>query len=129
MRRRGAHPGPVRFVRCRAGNHAKAHRRMPSSCRRDGRMSCVVRNRLTLTALMVMGLSRPAFGQEPTSGPPSEPTWSSDLSAAWYMPRDESDFIQPTIRADRGRLHLETRYAYEDRESLSFFAGANFEFG
>lgn len=42
---------------------------------------------------------------------------------------NESDYVQPTIRADRERLHLETRYAYEDRESLSFFAGANFEFG
>ena len=32
---------------------------------------------------------------------------------------DESDYIQPTFKADRDWLHLETRYAYEDRKSLS----------
>jgi hypothetical protein len=42
---------------------------------------------------------------------------------------EESDYIQPTIKADRDWLHLEARYAYEDRNSLSFFAGVNFEFG
>jgi len=86
--------------------------------------------RLTLIVALVMALSRPALGQEPT--PPSTPTesaWSGSVSAAWYMLRDESDYIQPTVRADRNWLHLETRYAYEDRKSLSFFAGANFEFG
>jgi hypothetical protein len=43
------------------------------------------------------------------------------ISTAWYMLPDESDYIQPTIRIDRGWLHLETRYVYEDRHSLSFF--------
>jgi hypothetical protein len=43
--------------------------------------------------------------------------------------QDDDWFLQPTVVADRGRLHLESRYAYEDRESLSFFAGANFTFG
>ena len=33
------------------------------------------------------------------------------------------------VQADRGRFHFETRYNYEDRESTSFFVGANFEFG
>jgi hypothetical protein len=51
------------------------------------------------------------------------------VSGALYLLPDEEDFVQPTFKADRGRLHLETRYAYEDRESVSFFAGANFELG
>jgi hypothetical protein len=51
------------------------------------------------------------------------------LSGALYVLPDEENFLQPTLRADHGRLHLETRYNYEDRGSLSFFAGANFEFG
>lgn len=45
------------------------------------------------------------------------------------MLQDESDYIQPTLKADRDWLHLETRYAYEDRDSLSFFGGVNVEFG
>jgi len=51
------------------------------------------------------------------------------VSGAQYLLPDEGDFVQPTFRADRGRLHLEARYNYEDRESASFFVGANFEMG
>lgn len=69
-------------------------------------------------------------GQEPsTPASGAKPTWSGSVSGAWYQLRDEADYVQPTLKADRGRLHLETRYAYEDRESLSFFGGANFEVG
>ena len=42
---------------------------------------------------------------------------------------DESDYLQPTARLDWKRMHFEARYAYEDRKSLSFFAGPTFEFG
>jgi hypothetical protein len=37
--------------------------------------------------------------------------------------------VQPTITADRGALHLEARYNYEDRQSTSAFVGWNLEFG
>jgi hypothetical protein len=69
-----------------------------------------------------------ALAQEPTATI-QESAWLGSISGAWYMLTDESDYVQPTIKADWKALHLETRYAYEDRESLSFFAGANFEFG
>jgi hypothetical protein len=86
--------------------------------------------RLTLMVVIATTLSGPVLGQEPVPASASaEPTWSGSLSAAWYLLPEESDFIQPTFRADRNRLHLETRYAYEDRQSLSLFAGINFEFG
>src|SRR5262245_46169473 len=45
------------------------------------------------------------------------------------MPHHDSWYLQPTVRADHDWLHLESRYAYEDRNSISFFAGVNFEFG
>jgi hypothetical protein len=32
------------------------------------------------------------------------------------------------LLADRGRLHLEARWAYEDRDTASFFAGWSFPF-
>jgi hypothetical protein len=58
----------------------------------------------------------------------SEP-WSSSVSGAFYLLPDEPNFLQPTVRADRGHLHLEARYNYEDRSSASFLFGANFETG
>ena len=65
----------------------------------------------------------------PTPPTDSETAWEFGLSGALYVLPDEEDFVQPTLRADRGVLHLETRYNSEDRDSVSFFAGANFEFG
>lgn len=73
-----------------------------------------------------------AFGQEaprPPAAADSAASWEFGLAGALYLLPDEEDFLQPTFRADRGRLHLEARYNYEDRESASFFAGATFEFG
>jgi hypothetical protein len=58
-----------------------------------------------------------------------EPTWEFNLSGALYVLPDEEDFLQPTLRIDRGLFHFEARYNYEDRDSTSFFAGANFTFG
>jgi len=46
-------------------------------------------------------------------------------SANYYFLDDESDYIQPTVFADRGRLHVEARYNYEDRETGSLWAGHN----
>ena len=84
-----------------------------------------------LVALMVLVWSAPATAQDAPTPSPAQPaaSWSFDLSGAMYfLPADE-DFLQPTLTADRGWLHLESRYNYEDRESLSFFGGVNFEFG
>jgi hypothetical protein len=97
------------------------------------RVACVTgvssTSRLFVLVLLVASLSWPAAAQEQTPAEPEPPLWSVSLSAAWYFLPDEPDYVQPTLKADRGRLHLETRYAYEDRYSLSIFAGANFEFG
>jgi hypothetical protein len=84
-------------------------------------------------AASAFGPSVPARAQEapPSSAEPTSaaPAWEFGLSAALYALPEEDDFVQPTFRADRGWLHLETRYNYEDRDSMSFFAGANFEWG
>lgn len=58
-----------------------------------------------------------------------EPTWSLRVSAATYFVPDDENYLQPTVTADRGPLHLESRYHYEDRQSISAFAGWNLEFG
>ena len=79
-------------------------------------------------ALVGTVLSSPVAAQEPLPTPEA-PRWTASLMTGWYAVPDGSDYLQPTIRADRGWLHLETRYAYEERHSLSVFAGVNFEFG
>ena len=91
-----------------------------------------------LAVLATLALTASATAQEAAlaTAPPAatEPevessSWEFGLSGALYVLPDEADFVQPTFKADRGLLHLETRYNYEDRDSVSFFAGANFEFG
>src|SRR5262245_33414105 len=57
---------------------------------------------------------------------PSSPTWSFRLAAATYVIKDDDNYVQPTFTADRGALHLETRYNYEDLKSVSGFVGWNF---
>ncbi|HEU4515893.1 MAG TPA: hypothetical protein VFR77_01195 [Steroidobacteraceae bacterium] len=51
------------------------------------------------------------------------------VSANAYFPEDDEDYLQPTISADRGRLHVEARYNYEDRDTGSAWAGYNLSAG
>jgi len=74
------------------------------------------------TVALALLFAAPSAAEEPAA-------WECEVSGAVYVLPDEEDFVQPTARADRGRLHLETRYNYEDRHSLSAFAGASFAFG
>ena len=91
-----------------------------------------------LAVLVTLALITSAMAQEttPATAPPAAPEpeaedtgWEFGLSGALYVLPDEEDFLQPTFKADRGLFHFETRYNYEDRDSTSFFVGANFEFG
>ena len=86
-----------------------------------------------LAVLALLALTATATAQEPAS-PPAAATdaeaektgWEFGLSGALYVLPDEGDYLQPTFKADRGILHFESRYNYEDRDSTSFFVGANF---
>lgn len=74
----------------------------------------------------------PAFAQDPAPAPAkpsSAPTWSWSAAAAFYAVPDDPNYVQPTVAADRGRLHLEARYNYEAQKTLSAWAGVNFEVG
>lgn len=55
--------------------------------------------------------------------------WSFSVSAYTYFVPDDSNFLVPVITADRGRLHLEARYNYEDRDTGSAWIGYNLHFG
>ena len=64
-----------------------------------------------------------------TRSPASETgsgTWLLSANAFAYFVPEGRDFVQPTITADRGWLHLEARYNYEDLETGSAWLGWNF---
>jgi hypothetical protein len=72
-----------------------------------------------LQVLAVLVLACPASAEE----------WSLALTGFVFDPPDESSYFSPIFYADRGALHLEARYNYEDMETGSVFIGRNFEFG
>ncbi len=56
----------------------------------------------------------------------AENKWSFSASAYAYIVPDDREYVQPTFAADRGWLHLEARYNYEDLETASTWVGYNF---
>ena len=81
-----------------------------------------------------------ALAQETTSTPDSKATstppaviteadekaWSFSASATTYIVPDFQEYVQPTFTVDRGWLHLEARYNYENLETGSAWVGYNF---
>jgi hypothetical protein len=57
------------------------------------------------------------------------PAWAFSATAFTYFLPDEGNYVQPTVTADRGRLHLEGRFNYEARDTGSVWAGLNFSGG
>ncbi len=51
------------------------------------------------------------------------PGWSTSLETYWTEPPDEDGYLSGILSADRGALHLEARWAYEGRDTASFFVG------
>lgn len=83
-------------------------------------------------ALVLLLAARTAAAE--TADGPTEPTptasgWEFTASVSGYLLRDERDYAQPTFIADRGWLHLEARYNYEDLETGSVWIGFNFSVG
>ncbi len=69
-------------------------------------------------------------GQELKSAEEKKPgkKWDFSATANFYFVEDDF-FVLPVATADRGRLHLEARYNYEDRNTTSLWTGMNFHFG
>lgn len=61
--------------------------------------------------------------------PADSRAWSFAVSAYTYILPDDQAYVQPTLSADRGRLHLEARYNYENLDTGSAWLGANFSGG
>ena len=93
-------------------------------------------------AMAVVFASANALAQTPTNPPTStvssqpnavaEPStdegWSFGAAAYTYIVPD-TNYVQPTVTADRGWLHLEARYNYEDLRTGSVWMGYNFQGG
>jgi hypothetical protein len=55
--------------------------------------------------------------------------WSISVLVYTFIVPDDREYVQPTLTADRDKLHLEARYNYEDLETASIWAGYNFSGG
>jgi hypothetical protein len=55
-------------------------------------------------------------------------SWTFDASAFVFDPPRDEAFVSPILAADRGALHLEARWNYEDLNTGSVFIGRTIEF-
>src|SRR5437773_5240779 len=98
---------------------------------------------LALIAFAVAFAGDNALAQEMTNAPVStakdttpalseeaeEKAWSFSASVSTYILPNDQEYVQPTLTADRGWLHLETRYNYENLETGSVWVGYNLSGG
>jgi hypothetical protein len=54
--------------------------------------------------------------------------WNFEASTLLYLLPGEQ-YLLPILKADKGKLHLEARYNYEDFNTFSLFTGYNFSGG
>ena len=66
----------------------------------------------------------PAGQARPQTPPPSK--WQTAISTYWIEPPYQSGYFSAIVTADKGPLHLEAHWAYEDRDTLSLFLGKTF---
>lgn len=79
--------------------------------------------RLSILFFLLLTLS--ARAQETDS---TNTRWETEANLFMnFIPGDF--YLMPVIAADHGRLHLETRYNYEDRSTVSIWGGYNFSLG
>src|ERR1043166_8770556 len=94
----------------------------------------------TIPALALAFLVTASVGraQEPYNGTPKttldgedekDQKWTVSLPIYAYVVPHGRDYIQPTLLADKGRLHLEARYNYEGVDTVSAWLGWNFAGG
>jgi hypothetical protein len=64
-----------------------------------------------------------------SSDPDSAAAWEFSAEADYYIFPAETNILTLITTADKGIVHLEARYNYEDRYSASVLGGLNFSFG
>lgn len=85
-------------------------------------------------AVVLLGAGQALAQESPDNSPAGSPAasakeWSFSLVTDGYVLPQGRSFVNPNFTADRGRLHLEARYNYEDLETGSLWVGCNFSLG
>lgn len=78
--------------------------------------------------LLIAFISSKLFSQENRIDSTSS-HWNLSAWAEMFIIPHEEDFFNPTFYARHKTLHLEGRYNYEDRNTVSLWAGRRFKFG
>lgn len=81
-----------------------------------------------LVLFSVLSFSFRPFAQDSTKQASTDKKWAFDASANIYFTSDKN-FINPVVTADKGKLHLEARYNYEEFNTASLWGGYNFSTG
>jgi len=90
--------------------------------------------RLGVLAVVVL-LGAQALGQGRASGAPPNPAdaarnlWAYNLTVDGYIIPNSQSYVDPVFVANRGWLHLEARYDYENLRTGSLWVGYNFSAG
>jgi len=77
----------------------------------------------------MLGAAIAAAAMMPSGARGDEPEWEGSAAVMTYFVPDEEAFASPVLKADRGPLHLEARYNYEDRGTASAWVGFNLSVG
>jgi len=87
--------------------------------------------RASVLLALVMGLSVAHAGlpEDSTAGGETSPGWEGRAYLYYYALPADDDFALVIAAADRGALHFEARYNYEDLKTGSLFAGWNISGG
>ena len=78
---------------------------------------------------LTLALAGGTAAAQTSTASPEQAGWSLDASAYTYIVPDSRNYVQPTVAADRDRLHLEARFNYEDRDTGSVWVGYNVSAG
>jgi hypothetical protein len=83
-------------------------------------------SRLAVASLLALAAAAASAQEAGEAGEGAEkPEWEFEASVYGYFPPEDTDYGQPTVTADRGALHLEGRYNYEDFRTGSVWIGWN----
>ena len=81
---------------------------------------------LALAVLVVLARTSLAQEEEPLAPLAEHQAWEFSGSVFYSEPPGSEDRLTPILYADRGNLHLEARYNYEDLQTFSIFGGWTF---
>jgi hypothetical protein len=84
---------------------------------------------LTVAFVLASVPARAQTTNAPASAVAEENAWSFSLAAFTYVLSDDRHYVQPTVTANKGWLHLEARGNYEGLSTGSAWMGVNFSGG